>query len=327
MKSVLSLAVALMAAWAGAPAVNARAESGAVAGAKAESAARAVAAAPDVSVSLTLESGCIIVRGWDRGEVRAGSAGARRVELRRAGDESGPAGRVEVVASPAAATEEEHDGRRACGDVVLDVPRGATVRLKTRSCEVFVTGVAGAEVGTLSGRIGVWRASGAVTAHSLSGAVRLTDSAGRADLYSAGGSVEVSGVRAGNYGDYFKASTVSGGITLDGVDYPEVAASSVSGSLNAGGALRPGGSYNFRTFSGDITVTAPGDASFRVEATVYSGGSVVSDFRLAPARRVGARTETKRGRRPWRRLEGARGAGGATLRLSSFGGTIRLRRG
>ena len=189
-----------MVAWAGAPAVNAHTETGAAAGAKPERAARAVAAAPDVSVSLTLESGCIIVRGWDRGEVRAGSAGARRVELRRAGggDESGPAGRVEVVASPAADPEEEHDGRGACGDVVLDVPRGATVRLKTRSCEVFVTGVAAAEVGTLRGRIGVWRASGSVAAHSLSGAVRLTDSAGRVDLYSAGGASKLrASARAG----------------------------------------------------------------------------------------------------------------------------------
>ena len=92
------------------------------------------------------------------------------------------------------------------------------------------------------------------------------------------------------------------------------------------GSLKAGGSYSLRTFSGDITLTAPGDASFRVEATVYSGGSIVSDFRLEPARRGDAPPETKRGRRPWRRLEGERGAGGATLRLSSFRGTIRLRR-
>src|SRR5918911_3974430 len=44
---------------------------------------RTVAAAPDVVVELTHQSGDVVVRGWDRKEVQASSDEAPRIELRQ----------------------------------------------------------------------------------------------------------------------------------------------------------------------------------------------------------------------------------------------------
>src|ERR671939_555710 len=65
---------------------------------------RTVAAAPDVVVELTHQSGDVVVRGWDRKEVQASSDEAPRIELRQYESAAGaaeagagaPARRVEV---------------------------------------------------------------------------------------------------------------------------------------------------------------------------------------------------------------------------------------
>ncbi|HVZ48085.1 MAG TPA: DUF4097 family beta strand repeat-containing protein [Gemmatimonadaceae bacterium] len=127
------------------------------------------------------------------------------------------------------------------------------------------------------------------------------------------------------------ASTVNGGLEIDGVD-AEVDAHTVNGDVVArsnGGPVRAGttnGSLTVRTgqigretldystVNGAITVEIPDNASADVEMHTVNGG-ISSDFPL-----------TIEGRFNNRRVRGTIGRGGPLLRLSTTNGSIRLRR-
>src|SRR5215210_1977315 len=92
---------------------------------------RRAEAEPSAVVSICLSEGDVIVRGWDRKEVRARAEG--QGTLRLLTPNVRPAPRVEVRVS------EERDAdldRRRCGSngtVELTVPRGATVEVESQS--------------------------------------------------------------------------------------------------------------------------------------------------------------------------------------------------
>ena len=287
-------------------------------GAGARPAETSLAVSPDVDVTLCVASGHVAVRGWDRNEVRAVSAGAARVELRpEAGPD--PAARVKVLAyetgEPAGTGREAEC--RVFGNVELQVPRGATVRLKTRSGNVTLEDLGAAYVETVSGDVDLRRIAGAVEAVSISGHILLEGCGGAVRLRSSSGSVRATDARAGAASDELIAKSVSGEVALERVGYRRVEATSVSGSLRMSAPLSPDGRYELSSTLGDVTLTLPGDASFRVEATVSRGGDIVSDFPLGGG--DASRTTP-------RQLSGTYGGGGMTLKVSSFSGTVRLRR-
>ncbi|HEV2912401.1 MAG TPA: DUF4097 family beta strand repeat-containing protein [Pyrinomonadaceae bacterium] len=328
----------------------------------ADEAQQTVAAQPDVIVSLCIATGSIRVRGWERNEVQARSGDAEAIELRRGSAAStGPASRIEVlIADPADGPHAPEGGCNAFSDVELNVPRGAIVQLQTRNGDIEVQDVAEARVETQSGSIDLERISRLVEAKCLSGDINLKDSSGRVVLGSVSGSVEASNVRSINPGDDFDAGTVSGDVMLDRVGHAQVHAKSVSGSVNMSGPLARGGRYDFKTMSGDVTLSLPGDSSFKVNAKVSHGGEIISDFRItpnddmaqpgkvrapstppaprplpspnvAPAPRPLPSDESCRdcpvsNSRSLERLNGSYGSGDATLNLASFSGTVHLRR-
>lgn len=274
---------------------------------------------PDVEVTLCVASGHIAVRGWGRNEMRAVSASAARMELRpEAG--SGSAARVKVLAYETG--EPVGAGRnaecRAFGNIVLQVPRGATVRLKTRSGNVTVEDIALASVETVSGDVDLRRIAGAIEAASISGHIFLEGCGGAVRLRSSSGNVKATDARAGVAGDEFIVKSMSGDVALERVGYRRVEATSVSGSLRMSAPLSPGGRYELRSTLGDVTLTLPRDASFRAEVTVSQGGEIISDFPLGGGGDVSRPTS--------RQLSGTYGGGGMTLKVSSFSGTVRLRR-
>lgn len=76
------------------------------------------------------------------------------------------------------------------------------------------------------------------------------------------------------------------------------------------------GSSEFETHNGDVEITMPKDAGFTLSADVSRHGRLNSDFPLT--------TTMDRHRRD-ERLQGAVNGGGPSLRLSTHGGTFRLR--
>jgi DUF4097 and DUF4098 domain-containing protein YvlB len=281
---------------------------------------RTVAAEPNVVVTVCLASGDVIVHGWDRNEVHASSTDAEQLDLRRGiPTATGPASRVDLIISnkPGDDASETCDCS-ASSDVELDVPRGATVQVKTRDGEVQVSDITVARVETLSGDISVRGVTKGVEALSVSGEVSLENSGGSIRMRSISGSIEATNARTVEANDDFDADSVSGDVSLDQVSHAHVRARTISGAVNLTGPLARGGRYEFKTTSGDVTFMLPGDASFRVTARIPRG-EIITDFSLKAA---GGPSPTSNSHV----LTGTYGTGDAILDLYSYSGTVRLRR-
>jgi hypothetical protein len=319
---------------------------------------RRAEAEPRAVVSLCVNSGDVIVRGWDRAEVRARAEGEGTLRLLTPNVR--PAPRVEVLVS------EEKDVELDSGDcgsnqtIELTVPRGATVEIETRSGHVEVADVAEARVKVLSGDVDVRRVSRSVEVSCLSGDVSVSDSTGPVRAISLSGDVEARNVRTVSAGDYFEAKSQSGDVTIEGIGHGHVTGSAISGQILYTGALARGGSYDFRTISGDVTMELPANASFNLHAKVVVSGEIVTDFPVKtiavtssgagtsvamppsppmtppPGAEVMPPMPPVQGKKPPKvkihkehesaRLDGTVGTGDAVVNLTSFSGSLHLRR-
>ena len=324
---------------------------------------RMMTVAPDVVVTVCLDSGDVEVHGWDRSEIRARAVDAEKLELQ--GGAATPAKRVEVlVANSEAGSEFNYGHCQGSGALKLDVPRGATVELKVRSGAVEVTDVSEARIETLSGDVEVRNIAKAVEMSSLSGSVFLKNSSGRVSVRSVSGDVDVADARTLDAGDGFEAKSVSGDVNLDRVTHARVEASSVSGDVSMNGALARAGNYNFKSTTGDVVLTLPADASFRLNARVFADGDIITAFPInkssappmpptppappvvsvGPVKSVGSVSPVDQvsqveqvnqvaqvsrvhsSKNSGVRLVGSHGSGDADINLSSFNGTIHLRK-
>jgi DUF4097 and DUF4098 domain-containing protein YvlB len=206
---------------------------------------RTSAADPAVVVTLCLSQGDVLVRGWDRAEVRARAEGAGNVRLLT--PKEPPATRVEVLI---AEDEDKEPDSGDCGSaeqVELMVPRGATVNVRTHNGHVDVSDVSDARVEALSGDVDVRRIAKAVLISCLSGDVTVSDVSGPVRAVTVSGSVEAHNARALSAGDGFEAKSTSGDVTIEDVKHTQVTAAAVSGNLLYTGALARGGAYDFKT--------------------------------------------------------------------------------
>ena len=286
-----------------------------------QGAQRSLEVAPDATVSLCVERGDVLVRGTEGREVRASAAGAARIELRRAGAAAGPARGVEILAS-------DDRGVTGCsfsGSVAVDVPRGSTVVVKTVLARVTVSGVAHARVETVSGEVSLQGITRSADASSANGDLSLRKSAGRVRLQTISASVEAAEVAPVEAADQFVAQTTSGDVTLSNVGHARVEASTTSGHVELTGALARGGVYLLKAYSGGVKVTLPADASFRVDARV-AHGEIVTDFPVRQAQSAGG-GGLLHGQHSTVRVNGVAGdSPQAMLTLSSFSGTLELRK-
>jgi hypothetical protein len=284
-----------------------------------------VGTAENVNVILATGAGRISVRGWERNEVRAQTKKAgSKIEMRKAGgtDAAHPVGRLEVFVFNKAGDEEApEDAMISDSDVMLSVPRGATLYLKTQEGDIDVEDVTEIHVETNDGRIEARRILKVTEAVSIGGNVALEDASGRARLTSIGGVVEVRDMRPLDASDFLKIRTAGGDILLDRVGPARIEATTISGELRMMGPLARGGVYVFTTTSGDITLLLPPDASFNLSAKVSEGGEVITEFPLKYKGTASPISLLKAGR-----LVGTHGSGDARIHLVSFSGTLRLRK-
>lgn len=279
----------------------------------------------NVNVTLTTAGGAISVRGWDRNEVRAkASAAGTKIELRKAESVGAtqPAMRLEILVSDK--PEDGEAGDETCAadsDVLVNVPRGATVYLKTQDGDIEVEEVAEAHIETGDGRVEARRIMKAIDASSAGGDIALEDASGRARLNTLGGIIDIKGLRPLDASDFLKVKTVSGDILLDGIGPARVEANTISGALRLMGALARGGIYDFTTTTGDVLIVLPADSSFKLNARISEGGEIITEFPLKYKGTASPYTLMQAGR-----LLGTYGTGEATINLVSFNGTLRLRK-
>ena len=266
----------------GIPAANADTRSGRGDGNGDEKVERSIAVDPAVGVSLCMASGNILVRGWDRNEVRASSGEDVKIELAHA-PAATPGASIKKLSIDIFNKDESENAGGKCqafSDIELHVPRGATVLVQTRDGDISVADVAGAYVGTQNGDIDIQHVSRSIEVGSLGGNICLRDSTGRVSVSSAGGSVEANNLKPVEANDSFEVVTTSGDIGLSQVTHAQINTKTVSGNLTMTGPLAPAGKYWFNSFSGDVTLAMPANASFKLIAKVSQDAEIITDFHL-----------------------------------------------
>ena len=241
------------------------------------------AAQSNVTVSLCMLSGNVVVRGWDKNVVTARSEEGAQVQFQRPDgntDNAAPASKIDVVVMD---TDEGSGSKRGCrssSDIELNVPHGATVLIQSRDGNIDIAEVATAYAGTQNGEVSIERVTRATEVGSIGGNICVSDTTGSLELTSIGGTVTVSNVRPVESGDVFQSTTVSGDIELDQVGHSQINLRTVNGNMKLTGRIPNDGRYGINTMSGDVTLALPADSSFRLDAKMASGGDIITDFPL-----------------------------------------------
>jgi DUF4097 and DUF4098 domain-containing protein YvlB len=251
---------------------------------------------PGTRLRLETTQGDIIVRAWDRNQVRVQTTRSRR-------------GGVEVRLSGRVLTIEGNDFFGSSnGDYDITVPAWMALSLENMNGSVKVDGVrAPIEASTLSGDIQVNGGNESVHLEAMSGQIVLTGARGRIELSTASDNIIATDIQ----GD-LDVEAVSGDVVLRNVDSKSVHLETVSGSVYYGGTIQSDGHYGFSAHSGNVYLGIAEGTNATISVEVFTG-EVQAGFPLPM-------TEKGRGREQSFRL----GNGGASVAIESFSGMVHL---
>lgn len=198
-------------------------------------------------------------------------------------------------------------------DYRLTVPRWMSLRLSGVNTQILVTGVEGdISAESVTGPVAVRGGRGSIKVGAVSGGVEVIGARGRVEASSVSDDVTLQDIEGP-----VRVESVSGDVGLERIVSDAVEASTVSGDLRYAGALRPGGSYQFESHSGDLTVILPEHPDVAVSVSTYNG-EFTSSFPVQS--RSTFRSVKGRGKE----FDFTLGDGRAELSLESFSGLIRL---
>ena len=191
------------------------------------------------------------------------------------------------------------------------VPDKAAVKLGNHSGAVNVEALGGAfEADITSGNTTVAKMAGPVDCRTVSGRITVRDVANDIDLKTVSGTIEASQIKGS-----VDAETTSGRIELRDVSGAKtVRAKVLSGNIIYEGQVAPGAKITLEALSGGLELTLPANAAFELNAETFSG-HVDSEFVI-----------TMSGKLSPKELRGVVNNGGATLRLKTFSGSIRIKK-
>lgn len=256
-----------------------------------------IAVGPNMVLGVRNHAGEIIVRTWNRNEVRiqASYSSEDRVKI------------IQSQRSLKVQSETRH-GHPEEVDYEFIIPSGMAVDLWGFESDVSVDGAQnGVRVETLEGDIEITDCAGDITIHSVEGDMSVRGSSGRLDANGTDGDVVVVGFD----GDIF-AGSIDGTIRLEAVNAVDVEGKTVDGDVVYEGSIRDNGRYKLTTHDGDVTVTIPSGTNATIEVATFDG-EFIADF---PVQITGAQGN--------RKFSFVIGDGSARLELHSFDGDIQL---
>ena len=276
--------------------------------------------APNVSISLCVSEGNLKVNGWERSEVRAFVSDGSQVGftiIEKGKQEAYPIW-IKILGFDSATNKENNADECLSGDTIeIDVPRGASVSVKSNVSEMKFDSVAKVTVENGGGDIFFNNIARGIEARTYEGDVTVEGSSGAMSLQSTTGNIIAFDVSSGEIGDIFKAKTSNGTITLKNIGQRQIEAGSNTGSINFNGKFLSGGQYSFGTSNGSINLAIPSDSSLKMSAS-YGYGSFNSEV---PLQNVERNTPSR-----LQNLSAQMGDGNATLKLTTVNGAIRIKK-
>jgi DUF4097 and DUF4098 domain-containing protein YvlB len=254
---------------------------------------------PNARLELENFGGSILVKTWERNQVRVHATHGRRDY-------------VEVSATPSVVRVEADSklGMAHTVDYEITVPVSMSVDLSGTYTSIEVQGVQGEVAAeTVKGDVIVNGGSGRIRLESVEGKIVLTNARGRVDASTVNQGVHLTDV----IGD-LTVETVNGAIVLERVQAGAVDAATVNGTIVYDGTIRDGGDYVLSTHNGGIWVVVPNSANATVSVSTFNG-------KLDTSFNVNVKEASNR-----RRMSFVVGSGSAKLDLETFGGDVRLRR-
>jgi hypothetical protein len=268
---------------------------------------------------LCIAEGNLKVIGWERSEIRAFISNGSEVGFKvQQKSRQNNAGWVWVIGSDPAKNKEVNSEECLSGEEIeLDVPRGATVNVKSRTSETTIEAVRKAIVKNVGGDISLNNIEQGIDAATYEGDVTVENSGGAITLETSNGNIVAFDVAPSEIGDIFKAKTNSGAITLQRIEYRQTEINSNSGSIKFAGEFQNGGQYTFGTINGTISLAIPEKSSCKINA-LYGYGKFNSELKLA----IITENNTSKAQR----LVATIGGGDANVNLTTYSGAIRIRK-
>jgi DUF4097 and DUF4098 domain-containing protein YvlB len=279
------------------------------------------ALAKDGKVFLGNVSGDVAVKTWDKAEVRIEALKMSEASSEAKAKENCAQVTIEITREAGVLridTKYPHQKRFWGGDSLnvsvdykLWIPSGASVEVKSVSGDVDLESLGGAvKARVVSGSVVLRKAASGADLTTVSGELTLEDVAGNVYLKTVSG--DIGAVRVQGSID---AESVSGGIEMREVSGASgVNAKTLSGDVDYLGGLEAKGRYSLKSHSGNVRMSLPADAAFSFDAETFSG-DVDSDFKIEVSGKVSPRE-----------VHGTINGGGAEVRLSTFSGSIDLKK-
>ncbi|MBI1810187.1 MAG: DUF4097 family beta strand repeat protein [Gemmatimonadetes bacterium] len=198
----------------------------------------------------------------------------------------------------------------------LMVPIGTRVTAHTVSGEVRVKATAGeVDAQSVSGDVEVIDATDHVTVNTVSGNAHVAKARGRVRVDLTSGDLDAEDLA----GD-IEAHSVSGGIEVRGARSSHFRAETVSGDITYVGTVEANGTYDITSHSGDVKLEIPNGTGATLSLQSFSG-EIESRFPMTL--QPGQNTASRRGRK----MEFTINGGGARITVETFSGDITIERG
>jgi DUF4097 and DUF4098 domain-containing protein YvlB len=248
---------------------------------------------------LTNNAGEVIVRSWDREQVRVQASHSDREQVD-----------IQTADTTLRIRARGTRGPTSLVDYQVTVPRWMPVNLSGSYLEATVEGTtAEVTVETVHGNVRVVGGSGNVSARSVQGTITVDKAAGRVQATTVN-----EGIRVSNVTGDVSADTTNGDIIIDNAQSSSLSVSTVNGDVTFNGTVRDNGSYRLATHGGDIRIGLGGASNAIVFVRTFQG-DFSADFPIQLPEGQTARSGSKR-------FNFTLGNGSARIELQSFNGDI-----